>query len=162
MNELSVLPVDSPSTMSLDEARWAAFLDAAGMQYQYKPLMFTELPDTGPKLNRHAPTFLLQCRTPFWLEVLPALEADVLPAYDEVLHFARTIRTVGERERSECWPTSVFVAFGGPGSAQGKYCGTYPVDVFGSSGNPKPTTLALNFYIWAECTFCHRLTLCLE
>ncbi len=112
MNQLSVLPVHSPSTMSPDEARWAAFVDAAGMPYQYKPLMFMELPDTGPTRNRHAPCFLVQCRKPFWLEVLPALEADVLPAYDEVLHFARTIVMVQELERSEYWPGSVFAAFG--------------------------------------------------
>jgi hypothetical protein len=80
MNQLSIVPVDSPSTMSLDEARWGAFLDAAGMPYQYKPLMFTEL-GTGATLNRHAPSFLLQCQEPFWLEVLPALDAEVLPGY---------------------------------------------------------------------------------
>ena len=161
MNQLSILPIDSPSTMSLDEARWAAFLDAAGMPYQYKPLMFTEL-GTGATLNRHTPCFLVQCRKPFWLEVLPALEADVLPAYNEVLHFARTIVMVHELERSEFWPGSIFAAFGRPGSAQGKNSGTYPVFVFGSNDNPKPTTLALGFYIWAECTFCHRVTLCVD
>jgi hypothetical protein len=156
MNQLSVLPVHSPSTMSPDEARWAAFLGAAGMPYQYKPLMFTEL-GTGATLSRHAPSFLIQCRKPFWLEVLPALEADDLPAYDEVLHFARTIVMVHELERSEYWPGSVFAAFGRPGSAQGKYSGTYR-----SNENPKPTTFALGCYIWAECTFCHRVTLCVD
>lgn len=164
VNQLSVLPVDSNSTPSLEEARWVAFLDAAGMPYQHKPLMFTEA-DTGATLNYHAPSFLLQCRKPFWLEVLPALQADVLPEYEEVLHFARTILMVDERERSEYWPVAVdciFVAFGRPGSAQDKYCGTYPVFVFGSKENPKPTTLALSVYIWAECTFCHRVTLCMD
>jgi hypothetical protein len=104
------------------------------------------------------PCFLVQCRKPFWLEVLPALEADVLPAYNEVLHFARTIVMVHELERSEFWPGSIFAAFGRPGSAQGKNSGTYPVFVFGSNDNPKPTALALGFYIWAECTFCHRVS----
>lgn len=28
--------------MTLDEARWAAFFESAGITYQYKPLEFTE------------------------------------------------------------------------------------------------------------------------
>ena len=72
---------------------------------------------------------------------------------------------VDERERSEYWPVAVdciFVAFGRPGSAQGKYCGTYPVFVLGSKDNPKPTTFGIGFYIWAECIFCHRVALCTD
>jgi len=150
--------------MSIEEARWAAFFDAAGVTYQHKPLMFTEA-DTGPTLNQHAPSFLLQYKRPFWLEVLPVLDADVLPGYDEILHFARTILMVDERERSSYWPVGVdctFVAFGRPGSTQSKYSGTYSVMVFGSRENPKPTTFGIAYYIWAECALCHRVNLCVD
>jgi len=45
--------------MSLEEARWVAFLSVAGIPFQHKPLTFTET-DTGLTLNRHIPSFLLQ------------------------------------------------------------------------------------------------------
>jgi hypothetical protein len=163
MNRISVLPVETRSPMSLEEARWAAFFEVGGVPYQHKPLVFTE-PDTGATLNQHTPGFLLQYHRSFWLDVLPELNAAVLPAYDEVLHFARTILMIDERERSGYWPVSLdcsFVAFGAPGSKQSAYAGTYGVFVLGSKENPMPT-LGGPRYSWAECAFCHRLTLCMD
>ncbi len=114
MNRISVLPVETRSPLSREEACWTAFLDVAGVPYQHKPLIFTE-PDTGASFNQHTPSFLLQYSRALWLEVLPALNAAVLPQYDQVLHFARTILMVDQDERSGYWPVSldcIFVAFG--------------------------------------------------
>ena len=151
--------------MSIDEARWTAFLESAGIPYQHKPLQFTE-EDTGVTLNQHTPTFLLQYPHPIWLEVLPMLTTDALCGYSEILHFARTTLMVDEHERSEYWPVSVdcvFVAFGNPGAAQSRHVGTYPIFVMGSKDNPQPLIdAAANGYCWAECCFCHRVTLCTD
>jgi hypothetical protein len=165
MGRISVIPVEKRSRMTIEEARWAAFLTRSGIPYQYKPLQFTEA-DTGPMLNQHTPSFLLQYEQPLWLEVLPAISTAALEAYDEVLHFARTILVIEDQEQSDYWPVSVdciFVAFGHPGLPQGPYVGTYPVFVLGSDENPKPVIGGPNLmYTWAECRFCHRLTLCMD
>lgn len=151
--------------MSIDEARWTAFLESAGIPHQHKPLQFTE-EDTGATLNQHTPTFLLQYPHPIWLEVLPGLTTDVLCGLSEILHFARTTLMVDERERSEYWPVSVdcvFVAFGNPGVAQSRYAGTYPIFVMGSKDNPQPMIDAATVgYSWAECCFCNLVTLCMD
>ena len=89
--------------MSIEEARWTAFLESAGIPHQHKPLQFTE-EDTGATLNQHAPSFLLQYLHPIWLEVLPILTTDALCDYSEILHFTRTTLMVDEQERSGYWP----------------------------------------------------------
>lgn len=165
MSEISVLPLPNRPSMTPLEQQWAVFFDLAQVDYQYKPLVITEN-SPGVTENTHSPSFLLQMRFghPKWFEVLPALNTRVLPHYDKALHFARTIYMVDEKQRSEYWsmsPDCVFVAFGSPGLPQGRYSGTFAIFVIGTDNNPEPVIGdQATSYAWAECSFCHRLTIC--
>ena len=60
MGHISVLPADFSPSMTLEENRWSAFLSAAGVPYQYKPLVFEE--EDGLEFGgglRRMPSFLL-------------------------------------------------------------------------------------------------------
>jgi hypothetical protein len=142
-----------------------AFFGVAGIPFQHRPLEFTET-GKGVTRNQHAPAFLLQGSNPIWFEALPSLSIDTLPAYNEVLHFARTILLINEQEQSEYWPVGVdcvFLAFGAPGSTQRRHAGTFPISILGTNDNPQPYigTPTIS-YLWAECAACRRVTICAD